>query len=72
MFSKIITLFALISSATAKSVVPPTKKPVQPPTQKPKKGPTFAPTFHVERTTYSSDIKDFNSFLPISDANGKY
>ena len=57
-FTKIITLLALVSSATAKTVVPPTKKPVQPPTLKPKKGPTVAPTFHVERVTYSSDIKD--------------
>ena len=55
MFTKIITLFALVSSANV--------------AKKPTKAPTVAPTFHVERTTYS---KDFKTFLPISDANGKY
>ena len=74
MFSKVILLFALVSSADAKTnqpVAKPTKKPVSPPFKK-TKSPTMAPTVLINRTTDSKDIKDFNTFLPLSDPDGKY
>ena len=67
MFSKAIFLFGLVSSVDAK--IQPTKKPVKPPTKK-TKSPTMAPTIHIERTTYSKDVADFNTFLPLSGPDG--
>ena len=74
MFSKVILLLALLSLTDAKTnqpVVKPTKKPVSRPIKK-TKSPTMAPTVLVTRTTDSKDIKDINTFLPLSEPDGKY